>query len=293
MDIRCFSAWDYLRDIVRALEKGDSLVGEELVCEIPGSPATDPVRDPLELLGLTRDIIKQLRPLEPTVVLAGIDPETIPMQVVRARLATEWGNPVRVVGYAPLSLNGIFEGIVTIGRALQCPAVARAVSERLRAQLMNWADNFYERIRNKRVVFLSSVDPLMVAGQWIGDLIRFASAHPLYWAGDSFNKVVDWADVRAFSPDVVIVAPTGGSLSTSMSCLPVLEALPGWDTLPAVKRGEVVFCDGVNHFYEPGLGIRESAAMLFSAIAGFESGYITPRDSFRRLRWVELRRGQW
>jgi ABC-type hemin transport system substrate-binding protein len=293
MEIRCFSAWDYLRDIVRALEKGDSLVGESLVCEIPGSPATDPVRDPLALLGLSREIIRELRPFSPTVILAGIDPETIPMEVVRTRLKTEWGHSVRVIGYAPQSLNAIFSGIKSIGRSLECAGVALVLSERLRSQLLDWADSFYERIRNKRVVFLSSIDPLMVAGQWVGDLIRFASAKPLYWAGESFYKVVNWSDIRAFSPDVLIVAPTGASLSASMSCLPQLEALPGWDNLPAVKRGEVIFCDGVNHFYEPGLGIRESAAILFSAIAGFDSGYITPRDIFRRLRWVELRRGQW
>lgn len=293
MEIRCFSAWDYLRDIVRALGKGDYLVGDALVCEIPGSPATDPVRDPLALLGITPEVLEAVRPLDPTVILAGIDLSTIPLAVVKERLAAELGHAVRVVGYAPQSLEGIFSGIEAIGSALECPDVAHGVSQRLRAQLLNWADNFYARIKNKRVVFLSSVDPVMVAGYWVGDLIRFASAAPFYWAGESFHAVVDWDEIRTFAPDVLIVAPTGASLSASMAYLPTLEALRGWEDMPAVKRGEVIFCDGVNHFYEPGLGIRESAAILFSAIAGFDSGYITPRGIFQRLRWVELRRGQW
>lgn len=293
MEIRCFSAWDYLREIVRALGKGETLVGDALVCEIPGSPATDPVRDPLSLLGITRGVLEGLRPLDPTVVLAGIDLATMPLALVKERLDAEMRHAVRVVGYAPHSLNGIFSGIETIGKALECPDVAHGLSERLRAQLMNWADNFYDRIRNKRVVFLSSVAPVMVAGYWIGDLIRFASAVPFYWAGESFHAVVDWDDIRQFAPDVLIIAPTGASLSASMACLPTLEAMPGWEDIPAVKRGEVIFCDGVTHFYEPGLGIRESAAILFSAVAGFDSGYITPRGIFRRLRWVELQRGKW
>lgn len=293
MEIRCFSAWDYLREIVRVLGKGDSLVGDTLVCEIPGSPATDPVREPLALLGITPEVLQCLRPLDPTVILGGIDLESIPIDAVKERLNTELGHAVRLVGYAPKTLAGIFSGIEAIGAALACPVMGHGVSERLRAQLMNWADSFYDRIRNKRVVFLSSVEPVMVAGYWVGDMIRFASAVPFYWAGESFHAIVDWDDIRAFSPDVLIVAPTGASLSASMAYLPTLEAMRGWEDIPAVKRGEVIFCDGVNHFYEPGLGIRESAAILFSAIAGFDSGYITPRGIFRRLRWVELRRGQW
>ena len=293
MEIRCFSAWDYLRDIVRAIDGEVTLVGESLVCEIPGSPVTDPVRDPLALLGVTREVMESLRPQRPNVILAGLEPSTIPLSVVKARLASEWGESVKIVGYAPVGLSGIFDGIEAIGTALHRWPAAHALSQRLRAQLMNWADNFYDRIRNKRVVFLSSVEPLMVAGFWVADLIRFASAHPVYSAQESFHALISWDDLCAFAPDVLIVAPTGASLSASMSNLPTLEALPGWEKIPAVKRGEVVFCDGVNHFYEPGLGIRESAAILFSAIAGFDSGYITPREIFRRLRWVELRRGRW
>lgn len=293
MRIRCFSAWDYLREIVRALGMGDSLVGDSLICEIPGSPSTDPVRDPLSLLGITPEVLGGLRTLDPTLIVVGIDLATIPLDAAKDRLKSEFGHQVRVVGYAPQGLSAIFSGIETIGKALGCPDAAHDLSERLRAQLMNWADNFYELIKNKRVAFLSSVDPMMVAGYWVGDLIRFASAVPLYWAGESFHAVVDWDEVLDFAPDVIIVAPAGASLSASMAYLPTLEALREWDRLPAVKRGEVIFCDGVNHFYEPGLGIRESAAILFSAIAGFDSGYITPRGIFRRLRWVEMQRGQW
>jgi ABC-type Fe3+-hydroxamate transport system substrate-binding protein len=289
----CFSAWNYLRDIVHAVGKGEILIGEDLVCEIPGSPVTDPVRDPLALVGITREVLLALRDPSPTLILAGVEPESIPINVVRLRLSTEWGHPVRILGYSPQSLNGIFDAIESVGTALECRETAHLLVQRLRAQLMNWADNFYERIKNKKVVFLSSIDPIMVAGFWIGDLIKLASAVPFYWAGPGFHAVVGWDDVIAFAPDVIIVAPTGASLSASMSCLPILENYRGWEQISAVKRGEVIFCDGVDHFYEPGLSIRESAAILFSAIAGFDSGYITPRGMFQRLRSVELRRGRW
>ena len=70
------------------------------------------------------------------------------------------------------------------------------------------------------------------------------------------------------------------------------EKRPGWDNIPAVKRGEVFFSEGISNFYRPSMRLIESMSILVSAIAGFDSGYITPRDSFHKLRWLELQRHQ-
>jgi hypothetical protein len=56
-----------------------------------------------------------------------------------------------------------------------------------------------------------------------------------------------------------------------------------------VKRGEVIFCAGID-LYRPGARFLKGAAILVSAIAGLDSGYITERDEYFKVRYLELHR---
>jgi iron complex transport system substrate-binding protein len=179
-----------------------------------------------------------------------------------------------------------FEEIgVLVGKARE----GRELANRIKAQLMVWGDSFYDRMKNKRVTVLSSVSPLRVAGRWVPDIIKTASAQPQMLAVNELDAPTTWAEVATFRPDVLVVAPEGASLQESVKTLPTLERVAQWSDLPAVKRGEVIFCEGTG-LYRPGPKILTGAAVLFSAIAGLESGYITKRDEFFRLRFVELHR---
>ena len=154
---------------------------------------------------------------------------------------------------------------------------------------MDWSDSFYPRMKNKRVTVLSSVAPLRLAGKWVPDLVKSASGTSQHFVAGDGEKETSWSEIAAFRPDVIIVAPDGYSLEESVKTLKYLERAKEWEGLPAVKRGEVVFCDGLG-LYRPGPKLLSGAAVLISAIAGLESGYITKRDEFFRLRWVELHR---
>ena len=92
-----------------------------------------------------------------------------------------------------------------------------------------------------------------------------------------------------FRPDVIIVAPCGATLEESLRSLKELEAAPEWEDIPAVKRGEVIFYEGVE-LYQPGPRFIKGVAVMVSAVAGLDSGYITKKDEFYRLRFVELHR---
>jgi iron complex transport system substrate-binding protein len=159
----------------------------------------------------------------------------------------------------------------------------------MKAQFADWGANFHDRARNKRVVVLSGVAPLEAAGLWVSDLIRLISATPLVPSGEPYRPL-DWRELVAFRPDVIVVSPVGFTLREAMRSFPSLEQHGGWEGLPAVKRGEVFFLDGDHHLHLPGLSLRESMGILVSAFAGIDSGYITPRDSYHRLRWLELHR---
>lgn len=200
-----------------------------------------------------------------------------------------WERRVSVESVAPIDLESLLSAYRSIGTMIGKGSEGQDLAQRIKSQVLDWGRNLYERLRNKKVVVLSSLKPLKVAGGWVPDLIRAISARP-YPIEDSPQDVdITWQDVKAFMPDVILVAPRGFTVEESVKSLRSLEEAPEWDSLPATKRGEVVFSAGTNLYSAGGLFL-EGVAVLISAIGALESGYITKKDEFHRLRFVELHR---
>lgn len=196
---------------------------------------------------------------------------------------------LKLLAFDPRRFEQIQEMISDLGRGLGVASLGRDRAQRLKAQALDWGENFYDRMKNKRVVVLASVEPLTSAGFWIPDLISLGSAIPFETNPGQDDRLIAWSELEAFRPDVIVVAPRGFSLTQSAALLGKLELHPVWEKLPAVKRGEVIFAPG-SALYWPGYTLINGISMLFSAIGGLESGYITERDSFFRLRHLELHR---
>lgn len=283
------------------------LVGVSFRCEYPRIPADmprltefrgKPYLDPVQAVlaeHLTSDylLLSRLKEVQPDIVLCMTtlvddDPDLIPQ--VRECLNEFLGYSVKLLCYNVTNLTRVFEMFESLGRNLKMADKGHNLSQKMKAQFMTWGDNFYERTKNKKVTFLAGLSPFVLGGGWIADIIRYASALPQTVRGRLGNAEVSWEEIRAFRPDVIIVAPAGYSISHSKRSFVELEKLPGWENTPAVKRGEVFFSDGDTHFHRPAPGLIDSAAIIFSAIAGFDSGYICERDSMFRLRFLEMNR---
>jgi len=196
----------------------------------------------------------------------------------------------KIISYAPARLDEVYALIIDVAKRIGVPQIGADLTSRIKAQIVNWCDNFYDRTKRKKVTFISSVEPLELAGLWIPDMINLTSAQSQVAAVGLPAKAVKWQEILGFKPDVIIVAPRGVSRDQAFSTFKYLEQQPNWEEIPAVKRGEVYFCGGDTLFYQPAVNVTDSMGMIVSAIAGFDSGYITERDSYQRLRWLEMQR---
>jgi iron complex transport system substrate-binding protein len=77
---------------------------------------------------------------------------------------------------------------------------------------------------------------------------------------------MQWQDLVAADPEVIVVAPCGYGLARCLEELPLLEAKPGWAGLSAVRKGRVFFADGNAYFNRPGPRLADSAEMLAEMI---------------------------
>ncbi|MBX7136684.1 MAG: hypothetical protein K1X83_01785 [Oligoflexia bacterium] len=227
------------------------------------------------------------------ILLGGIpgkDEDGTRLKRAREVVRSTFGEGVKFSSYWPRTLEQVSECFEKVGRELGAADRGVALSHNFKAQAMDWCDNFYERMKNKRVSFISALEPLSLARGWVPDMIHMCSAHSHSQSGGEVDEHTDWESLKRFRPDVMIFGLRGVDLHGSAQSLKRLERLDGWDDIPAVKRGEVVFVEGRGHFHRPGPRLLDSMGILVSAIAGLDSGYITPRESFYRLRWVELQR---
>jgi len=303
--MRIVSLQPYLTDIARSLGVGGSVVGVTHLC----APATGEAKP---VVVTTPQAIK-VPNAEVGQLLTGLSPFTIDFEALKSAqpdliltscvheaphtfsraaegsLRTLLGKKVTICSVSITNFEQMLEGCGVVGAALGKIREGHDLGSRIKAQLMDWGSNFYDRMKSKKVTVLSSVAPLTVAGLWIPDVVRLFSGKPQHDDSGEADRPTTWEEILTFRSDVIVIAPRGASVTESVKTFKDLTSVPEWDDIPAVKRGAVVFADGVNIF-TPGPKFIQGAAVLVSAMAELDSGYITKRDEFYRLRFVELHR---
>lgn len=235
--------------------------------------------------------IEHLISMKPSCIITTVrreDPSTF-IPWAEAFVEQHYNSALRIHHVEIKTLKDMYDTIERLGSIGSFALDARQLVAKIKAQLMQWAHTFYHRSKGKKVLVLSGIEPCCVAPIWLADIVSSLGAKPVESAnGSILTGEVSWSEIRRLAPDVLVVAPVGATLSESVRTVSILQTLPGWEDIPAVKRGEVGFCSGDS--FEIGSSFLHGAAILASLIAGLDSGYITPRDVYYKLRFVELQR---
>jgi ABC-type Fe3+-hydroxamate transport system substrate-binding protein len=190
-----------------------------------------------------------------------------------------------LVPFEKSSFQKLLNSIEAVGLAVGESRKGREFSGRIKAQLLDWSSNFYERVRRKKVAILSEMSfEVPELEGWLASTIMELGAVP-------FTKGVDKnvSTLIEFRPDVLIILGEDERSAAAQNFRTLYDT--PWDSLPAVKRGEVYFT-AQKQIVPPSSNIIQGIAILVSCLAALESGFITPRDCYLRLRWVELHRDQ-
>lgn len=113
-----------------------------------------------------------------------------------------------------------------------------------------------------RVAMIEWMDPVMVAGGWIPELVRVAGGEPVIVESPEAFKTVEWSEIAAADPDVVVILPCGYDLSKTLGELEDDVLAVALESVPAVRRGKCYVADGNAYFNRPGPRLADSAEML-------------------------------
>ncbi|MCY4353389.1 MAG: cobalamin-binding protein [Truepera sp.] len=270
-------------EIVCALGLRERLVSVSHECDYPADVAglptlTEPKLDPHGTSGdidlRVREIVQEglsiyrlrtgtLQELQPDVIVTQDQCEVCAVSLsevenaVRSFLTLD----VSVVSLRPGNLSDIWADIRNVAEAAGRQKNAEKLIRNLQGRLQKVKEKT-RYMRRPRVVCLEWLNPLMVAGNWIPELVDIAGGEYGLVDAGGHTPAITWDVLAAYRPEVLIITPCGFPIPQSQTDLPQLMAHPLWQTLPAVQENRVYVADGNAYYNRPGPRIAESAEIL-------------------------------
>ena len=148
-----------------------------------------------------------------------------------------------VISLDPQYLGDILEDIRRVGRATGAEETAETITSRLQERIDAVAERASQAISKPRVLHLEWVDPLMCGGHWVPEMVELAGGVNCFGDKDTGSFRMEWSDVVASQPDVIVFMPCGFEVKRGLEDVPIVAALEGWDSLPAVENNRVYVVD--------------------------------------------------
>lgn len=281
-------------EIICAIGAGDALVGRSHECDNPewvrNLPAcTRPAFDiSVSSRKIDAEVRRRLKASEPLYYVEAdlinrLKPDLLITQVHCDVCAVTPDDVERsgcsvlanqVVSLSAGSIAGIYDGIRRVANALGREQAGGELIANMQARM----DAVTETVRGQpmpMVVVLEWTDPIFTSGNWAPELVEAAGGTPLVAEQGRHSTAIPWQRVVEADPDYLIVAPCGFDLDRTIQEITVLEGLPDWFKLTAVKEGRVALADGNKYFNRSGTTIVETVQILAE---------ILHRDRFEQ-RW--------
>ena len=277
-------------EIVCALGAQDDLVGISHECDFPPAIRDRPVltRSRIDSTQTSRAIDTAVRAVFGGALsiydvdadrLAELAPDVIVTQdlcevcavslddvrAAVARLAHR--DDIAIVTLRPTRLSDMLGDLERVAAALGLAprgAAVRADLERRIAEITEIARRADRPpAARPRVVSLEWIDPLMLGGTWMPELIELAGGQPIGAAAGQPAPTITPDELAALAPDVVVIKPCGFTLPRTLEERPVIERHV---VAPCAGRARVYATDGNAYFNRPGPRLVESLEIMAACI---------------------------
>jgi iron complex transport system substrate-binding protein len=202
------------------------------------------------------------------------------------------GVSAQVIALSPTTLDDMFRDILTVGAATGRREQAREVVTRLKRRCDAVAERGAGKTRQAEacppfrgqappagggrpsddqqgaapsrasVAVIEWLDPPMAAGNWVPEMVRLAGGRDVLGKAGAHSHWIDWADVAAADPDMVVLIPCGFTLDRAVAEARSPAVWPHLTQLRAVWEGRAWVIDGHHLFNRPGPRLVDSLEVL-------------------------------
>ncbi|HVR85105.1 MAG TPA: cobalamin-binding protein [Planctomycetota bacterium] len=268
-------------EMAYALGAGRSIVGVSHECTYPPAAKKKPVvstsvidpdrmssaqidravvtaaREGKSLYRVNRDLVRRLRP---DVLLTQSLCEVCATSPSDLREVLELVKPKpKVLALHAHDFEGMFADLRELGELLGKDA--RPLEQRLRARIEAVLRKT-RKLPKRRVFCMEWIDPVFASGHWVPEMVQMAGGIDSLASVGKESRRVEWSQVVAAAPEVLILMPCGFSREQTLRELPAATSRPGWKELAAVKDGEVWHADGPSYFNGAGPRLVDGLEIL-------------------------------
>ena len=272
-------------EILYALDLGDSVAGVTFECDYPPAARNKPIivdsvlahdlspseidREVTEYAAHGDSIYRIHRGL-----LQSIAPDLIVTQELCDVCAVSTSHLAKalyglesqpeVLSLTPHTLDDVFADIEAVGRAAGCEQKARDLVASLRERV--------EMVRAKpkrespKVACLEWLAPPFNAGHWVPEMIDIAGGIDRLGALGKDSTRIEWEQVRALEPDVILVMPCGYNAQAAADEYRRTEFPAWWSSLPAVRSSRVYAVNATAYFSRPGPRLVEGVEIAYALL---------------------------
>jgi iron complex transport system substrate-binding protein len=296
--MRIVSLLPSLTEIVCALGRGDELVGVTHECDYPPGVELLPHLTHSKIpVGATSAAIEEmvveqrgslyeldseaLAELHPDLILTQeqCDVCAVNEATVRRTAASLPGHPV-VESVNPLDLEGVFAVFRRVGELIDANSEADGLIERFEGTT-RWITDRRNGQPAKKVVVLEWIDPPFSSGHWNPEIIARAGGIELIGRTGEKSRRMTWDEVEQADPDFLLISACGFSIDRTEAELAEIIDRREWQSLRAVRNGEVAITDGSAYFSRPGPRLETSLRIAAAAINPEVFGDLAPGGSWR------------
>ncbi|HEY1815800.1 MAG TPA: ABC transporter substrate-binding protein [Kofleriaceae bacterium] len=178
-----------------------------------------------------------------------------------ARLAHR--DDVQIVSLSPTRLGDVLGDIERVADVLDRRERGATVRAQLEQRIRSIAERAARAEDRPRVVSLEWIDPLMIGGTWMPELIELAGGTAAGANAGSPAPTIDSPALAALRPDVVVVKPCGFSLDRALVERDIIERT----VIAAIgSHVRVYVTDGNQFFNRPGPRLVESLEIMAACV---------------------------
>jgi len=292
-------------EIVCKLGFRENLVGVSHECDYPVSvkdlpiltkPRFSPINSSQEIDNSVQDLLKKglsvyevntdlLKKLTPDLIITQAQCEACAVSLNDVKKAvSDWvGNKPDIVSLEPNYLDEVWSDFERVGEKLNSSDSYLKFKSEIEQRLENLKQKSQQLSKRPTVVCVEWIDPLMIAANWVPELVDIAGGINMLSKPGSHSHIFKWEEILESNPDFIIMMPCGFDIDRTLEEIEILKQKPDWSKLEAVKSNHVFVVDGNQYFNRPGPRLIESAEILFEIFNFNEKKVKALENSWIRL----------
>ena len=174
----------------------------------------------------------------------------------------------KIISLQPNTLNDVFNDIKKVAKELNIEnennnKLIKTLDERLKN-----IEKLSSEQKNKPVVAcIEWIDPLMIAGNWIPEMVEIAGGKNILGKSGNDSHWIKFKEIVNQNPEIIIFLPCGFNIEkTKEEVKKMFKQNNEWQSLKAVKNKKIFVADGNQFFNRPGPRLVESLEIFAEII---------------------------